>query len=93
MSPREKPEKRERDPAQYRTAWLRSVLAQDPRTAELGVEMNVRGDHVYLSGDVVSARRKEQVCQVIREAAPGAVVHDDLHVTGAGEPRSTEDLS
>lgn len=50
---------------QYLAANLRRAVAEDPRTAELGVRITVRGDHVMLSGDVAcadAARRWRRSC-------------------------------
>lgn len=77
---------------QYRAARLRTALAQDPRTAELGVQVTVRGEHVYLSGTVPSARRKEELDHVLHERAPAVTVHNDVRIVEVGEPAEAEEL-
>jgi osmotically-inducible protein OsmY len=78
---------------QYVVARLRSALADDPRTAEQGVRVAVRGDHVVLSGDVATERRRAEVSEVIREAVPDMVVHNDVRVVCADEPTRREELT
>ncbi|MEV6718087.1 BON domain-containing protein [Lentzea sp. NPDC051208] len=67
-------------------------MAEDPRTAELGVRVTVRGDHVMLSGDVACAERRTALEEVLHEAAPELKIFNDVRVTPAGEPEGEEDL-
>ncbi|GAA3883994.1 hypothetical protein GCM10022243_55920 [Saccharothrix violaceirubra] len=77
---------------QYLSARLRRALAEDPRTAELGVRVTVRGDHVLLSGDVACADRRADLEAVVHEAAPGVTVLDDVRVVPVGEPVGQEEI-
>lgn len=77
---------------QYRAAHLRAALAADPRTAELGVQVTVRGEHVFLSGAVASPRRKEELDHVLHEHAATITVHNDVRVVEVGEPGEAEEL-
>lgn len=77
---------------QYLVARLRSALAEDPRTAEQGVRVTVRGDQVVVSGDVATQQRCEEVSSVIKEVAPDLVIHNDLRVVNAQEPTRREEL-
>lgn len=79
-------------PAQYVAARLRRMLAEDPRTAEQGVRVTVRGQQVMVSGDVASPERRQQLELVLREAVPNMVVHNDVRVVRAGEPTDREEL-
>lgn len=85
-------EQAESEAPQYRAARLRSALAEDPRTAELGVQVTVRGDHVYLSGAVASAQRKEELDHVLHEHEPALSVHNDVRIVEVGEPGDAEEL-
>ncbi|HET9138649.1 BON domain-containing protein [Actinophytocola sp.] len=80
------------DAPQYRAARLRQALAEDPRTAELGVRVTVRGDHVLLSGQVVSEQRRDELQQVLADVAPDLAVYNDVRVTCADEPSGREEL-
>ena len=77
---------------QYLAANLRRAVAEDLRTAELGVRITVRGDHVMLSGDVACADRRAVLEKVLHEAAPQLKILNDVRVTPAGEPDGEEDL-
>ncbi|WP_431952020.1 BON domain-containing protein [Nocardia lijiangensis] len=78
---------------QYLVARLRRALAEDPRTAELGVQVTIRGEVVVLDGEVTSAQRKQQMEEVVREQLPGVVIHNDVRVTVPAAPAGTEHLS
>ncbi|WP_068056601.1 BON domain-containing protein [Nocardia xishanensis] len=78
---------------QYLVARLRRALAEDPRTAELGVQVTIRGEVVVLDGEVTSAQRKQQMEQVVREQLPGVVIHNDVRVMVPTAPTGTEHLS
>ncbi|MGK8488687.1 BON domain-containing protein [Nocardia asiatica] len=77
---------------QYLVARLRRALAEDPRTAELGVQVTIRGDVVVLGGEVSSDQRKQQMETVVREQLPHARIHNDVHVTRPAAPVETETL-
>ncbi|MEU2034456.1 BON domain-containing protein [Nocardia amamiensis] len=77
---------------QYVVAHLRRALAEDPRTAELGVQVTIRGDVVVLGGEVSSEERKQQMETVVREQLPHARIHNDVHVTRPAAPVETETL-
>jgi len=68
-------------------ARLSRALAEDPRTAELGVQVTAHGDEVFLCGDVASASRRDEVAAVVREKAPELRVHNDVRVVGAFSAR------
>ncbi|MGQ4600754.1 BON domain-containing protein [Nocardia sp. R6R-6] len=77
---------------QYIVAHLRRALAEDPRTAELGVQVTIRGDVVVLGGEVSSEERKQQMETIVREQLPHARIHNDVHVTRPAPPLETETL-
>ncbi|HKS47911.1 MAG TPA: BON domain-containing protein [Amycolatopsis sp.] len=77
---------------QYLVAHLRRALAEHPRTAELGVRVNVRGDAVHLSGEVASEQRRADLDVVLHEVAPQVVIHNDVRVADCREPSQREEL-
>ncbi|NIJ11818.1 hypothetical protein FHU38_002162 [Saccharomonospora amisosensis] len=82
----------EHEPPQYRAARLHRVLAEDARTAELGVQVTVRGEDVYLTGTVSSPGRRDELDKVLRELEPEAKLHNDVRVVESGEPGEPEVL-
>lgn len=77
---------------QYDVAALRRALAEDPRTAELGVHVRIRGDQLFLSGDVACEQRRAAVAEVAAEHADGLVLHNEVHIIRAEPPTEQEDL-
>ena len=77
---------------QYRVAHIRRALAEDPRTAEMGVRVNVRGDHVHLSGEVATEQRRADLEEVLAEVAPEVTVSNDVRVADNREPSRREEL-
>ncbi|MFI6871739.1 BON domain-containing protein [Nocardia sp. NPDC050406] len=78
---------------QYLVANLRRAFAEDPRTAELGVQVTIRGNVVVLSGEVASDQRRQQLEAVVHEHAPKLRVHNDVRVSAAAGPAETEELN
>ncbi|PXY23523.1 phospholipid-binding protein [Prauserella sp. PE36] len=77
---------------EYVAARIRRALAEDPRTAELGIQVTVKGEHVYLCGSVASQHCKEELDRVAHEKEPTLTVHNDVDVVEAGEPGEPEVL-
>jgi hypothetical protein len=77
---------------QYDVAAVQRTLAEDPRTAELGVHVRIRGDQLFLTGRVACDRRREAVAQVVAERLPDLVLHNEVQVTRAEAPIGREDL-
>jgi hypothetical protein len=77
---------------QYLVARLTKALAEDPRTAELGVHVTVRGDQVRLSGQVACENRKADVEAVICEHIAAELVHNDVRLADVREPARAEEI-
>ncbi|EHR60958.1 BON domain-containing protein [Saccharomonospora cyanea] len=77
---------------EYLAARLRRALAEDERTAELGIQVDVRGDHVYLTGTVSSQTCKESLDAVLVEQEPELRLHNDVRVVEATAPDDAEVL-
>lgn len=80
------------EPPQYQVAHLQRALAEDVRTAELGIRVTVRGDAVLLAGDVECEQRRAEIDAVLHELAPELRVYNDIRVTEVGEPTGLEEL-
>ena len=77
---------------QYSATRLQQALAEDPRTAELGIKVTVRPGHVFLRGQVMSASRRDRLAEVVGEQAPGLAIHNEVRVAEVGEPEDEETL-
>ncbi|WP_055479544.1 BON domain-containing protein [Sphaerimonospora mesophila] len=76
----------------YVAARVQRVLAEDDRTSELGIRVDVRGEHVYLRGQVPSEERRRTIETVAREATPGLRVHNEITLVEVREPGEEEHL-
>ena len=77
---------------QYVAARVQRALAEDERTTELGIRVDIRGDQLYLRGQVVGPERRELIAEVAGEAAPGLEVHNEIDVVDVRDPVREERL-
>jgi hypothetical protein len=74
---------------------LEQAVANDLRTNELGITVEVMADHVVLRGEVASRERRDAVLAVVREKVPDADITDELVISGddVAPPQDTELIS
>ncbi|MFF0308077.1 BON domain-containing protein [Streptosporangium sp. NPDC004379] len=77
---------------QYVAARVQSALAEDERTHELGIRVVVRGDQLFLHGQVSCDERRGLIADVAGEAAPGLTVRNEIAVMDVREPGEREEL-
>ncbi|MFG1704761.1 BON domain-containing protein [Nonomuraea sp. M3C6] len=77
---------------QYVAARVQQALAEDGRTHELGIRVDIRGDQLFLRGQVYGSEQRQRLGQVAHEAAPELHVHNEIKVVEAGEPGEDEHL-
>ncbi|ALR11795.1 hypothetical protein BST43_13535 [Mycobacteroides saopaulense] len=75
---------------QYDEAELRRRLAEDPRTAELGVSVTFSGETLALDGEVDCPQRREMLSVVAREYAPGMAIQNMVRVSDTSKPGREE---
>lgn len=80
------------EPPQYLVARLRRALAEDERTTEQGIRVELRGTTVHLSGEVATAQRCTALAEVIAEQAPGHDIRNDVRVVPVAQPAPREEL-
>jgi osmotically-inducible protein OsmY len=61
-------------------ARIRARLAEDARTVEFGIDVDVLDDVVVLRGQVATARRRALIEAVARESAAGLRIANDVIV-------------
>ena len=76
----------------YVAGTIERALAEDPRTHELGIRADVRGDVVYLRGEVAGEERRRLVGEVVAEAAPHLTVRNEVSVADLRPPGREERL-
>ncbi|WP_230329856.1 BON domain-containing protein [Nocardia aurantiaca] len=77
---------------QYDTAHVHRALAEDPRTAELGVQVRLRAGTVVLTGAVTTEERRRQVELVVREHLPESRIRNEVRVIPPQKPGTVETL-
>jgi len=77
---------------QYVAARVQQALAEDARTHELGIRVDVRGDQLFLRGQVSGAEQRERLGEVARETAPALRVHNEVKIVEVSEPGEDEHL-
>ncbi|NUO97688.1 MAG: BON domain-containing protein [Nonomuraea sp.] len=77
---------------QYVAARVQQALAEDGRTHELGIRVDVRGDQLFLRGQVSGAEQRDRLGEVAHEIAPELHLHNEIRVTDMAVPGEDEHL-
>ena len=77
---------------QYVAARVQQALAEDARTNELGIRVDVRGDQLFLRGQVSGAEQRDRLGEVAHEVAPELHLHNEIRVTDMSAPGVDENL-
>lgn len=67
----------------YELRRIERRLAEDERTAELGVHVVEHGGRLFVRGQVSGEERRGRVLDVVRELAPGRDVVDEMSTSDA----------
>jgi hypothetical protein len=71
----------DRPPDPYVAGRIEQHLAEDPRTHELGIRAELRGDIVHLVGEVATPGRRQLIGAVAGEVAWGYEVRNEVTVS------------
>jgi osmotically-inducible protein OsmY len=77
----------------YLAEQVREALARDPRVGELGVDVEVWGETVVLSGTVTSVAGQDAATEVAREVVPDHQVRNETATVDLVAPSDAEHLS
>ncbi|MFC4589544.1 BON domain-containing protein [Sphaerisporangium corydalis] len=80
------------DAPHYVAARVQRALAEDERTYELGIRVDIRGDLLFLRGQVEGDERRLLVAAVAGETAPGLKVRNEVTVVEVRDPGEEETL-
>jgi osmotically-inducible protein OsmY len=80
------------EPVQYLVARIRDALAHDERVAALDIGVRVVGTNLFLTGVVATPERADAAAAVVAPLIPDYTVHNQLVVTSANAPTTTENL-
>ncbi|HEV2754518.1 MAG TPA: BON domain-containing protein [Actinomycetota bacterium] len=81
------------EPGAYLEAHVAEALATDERVSTLGIEVSIRGNDVFLSGEVGTIERKQAVSEVVAELLPEHTVHNDTSASEFPPGVEVEQLS
>ena len=82
---------RTEDVPHYLVEHIRARVAEQAH--ELGIQVEVRGDRIYLRGQVMSPERRRDIEEAARAAAHGHPVCNEVSVVPSREPDEQERLS
>jgi osmotically-inducible protein OsmY len=80
------------EPAEYLSEHVHAALAADPRVSELGIQVTISGNKVFLSGDVATDARRDAVAAVAAEVLPDHEVHNHVAVVERRAGGGREDV-
>jgi osmotically-inducible protein OsmY len=80
------------DSPQYVAARIQRALAEDERSNELGIRVDVRGEHVFLRGQVSGEEHLRLIKEVACEVAPDMIVHNEVTLVEVLDPGMEEHL-
>jgi hypothetical protein len=72
-------------------ARIKDRLAEDARTVEFGIEVDIRDDVVFLRGQVATERRRALIEAIARESAAGLRIANDVIVVEPQSPAKDRD--
>jgi osmotically-inducible protein OsmY len=72
-------------------ARIKDRLAEDARTVEFGIDVDIRDDVIVLRGQVATARRRALIEAVARESASGLRIANDVTVVELPAPAKDKD--
>lgn len=72
-------------------ARIKDRLAEDARTVEFGIDVDIRDDVIVLRGQVATARRRALIEAVARESASGLRIANDVTVVELPPPAKAMD--
>ena len=79
----------------YELRHVEQKLAEDPRTAEMGVQLVEHSGRLLVRGQVSGDQRRRAVLEVVREMCPDADLVDEIVCTESElsqAPRKVEEI-
>lgn len=81
------------EPDHYLVERVRGALADDPRVAELELQVTIAAGKVFVSGTVPTEERRRAVAEVVQGLLPNREVHNETTVVTYDSPPEVEELS
>jgi osmotically-inducible protein OsmY len=83
---------RELDAPEYVIERVHQALAEDPDIHELGVQVAVAGDRVFLTGHVGTVERRRAITVVAQRVLPEHTIHNQTTVGAFPEVEGMEEV-
>lgn len=77
---------------QYVVARAQEVLADDPRVGETSLHVSVAGHKLFVTGDVATGERRDEITRVLEEHFPGREIANATSVYDMIETSEEEQL-
>lgn len=81
------------EPQEYLVHHIQDALAIDPRARELGVDVQVAGGRVVLTGTAATPAQRAAIAEVVAELAGGYEVVNEMAILSADEDGPVEELT
>jgi osmotically-inducible protein OsmY len=81
------------EPQEYLVHHIQDALATDPRARELGVDVQVTGERVVLTGTAATPAQRAAIAEVVEELAGGYEVVNEMAVLSADEDGPVEEIT
>ncbi len=82
-----------KEPNEYVVQKAKDALVSDPRVGELGIELKLVGEDVFVEGIVATDERRAAIEEVLSTMLPDRRIHNEVEVEKIREPSSAEELS
>lgn len=81
------------EPQEYLVHHIQDALATDPRARELGIDVQVAGERVVLTGTAATPAQRAAIAEVVEELAGGYEVVNEMVVLSADEDGTVEEIT
>lgn len=78
---------------EYVVGHVKQALAEEAGMGELDLEVAVRDDRVFISGEVATEERRRAITDLLETMLPDYEIHNQVAVTDVEGPRPAEDIS
>ncbi len=82
-----------KEPNEYIVQKANDALVSDPRIGELGIDIGVIGEEVFVEGLVATEERRAAIGEVLTRLLPNHTVHNEVEIEKIHEPSTPEELT
>lgn len=78
---------------EYVVGHVKQALAEEAGMGELDIEVAVRDDRVFISGEVATEERRDAITDLLEGMLPDYEIHNQVSVTEVEGPSPPEDVT